>query len=373
MTHPDGDQRRPVGLREVARAAGVSVASASVALNGRDGVAQQTRERILATAKRLGYRANPQARALRRGRTTIYGLIVRNLSNPFFLDVISGAEEVAGEAGATLLVVDSRYSVDRELRHVQEMADQHCAGLAIAPVGVGESVLLWRRLRPGSPSVLLNASRPDGVPRVGPDDVPAVTLPLRRLHDLGHTRVAFLSAPRRLMADPDRLTAYRRVARSLGMPPLVVYTPLTLEAVQHRMTAVLAGPQPPTAVITNSDYTAHAVYKAARELGIGIGTDLAVVGHDDLPTSELLDPPLATLRLDRRSLGRALMRRLLDPGLVTDHVEPVQLVERHSLHPTPSGARRTRPASRSTGRSPAVKPQVRPQVAGVGAAQASTA
>jgi DNA-binding LacI/PurR family transcriptional regulator len=314
MTQPHAVPRRPVGLREVARAAGVSVASASVALNGRDGVAEQTRQRVLEAARRLGYRANPQARALRRGRTTIYGLMVRNLSNPFFLDVIQGAEEVAGEAGATLLVVDSRYCVERELRHVQEMADQHCAGLAIAPVGRGESVPLWRRLRPGAPAVVLNAQRQEGVPRVGPDDVPAVSLPLHRLHRLGHDRVAFLSAPRRLMADPDRLTAYRRVARALGMPPMVVTTPLTLESVQQRMTTVLAGPDRPTAVITNSDYTAHAVYKAARGLGIGVGTDLAVVGHDDLPTSELLDPPLATLRLDRRALGRALMHRLLDPA-----------------------------------------------------------
>lgn len=356
MTRPDGEARRPPGLRDVAHAAGVSVASASVALNGRDGVAEPTRQRVLEAARALGYRANPQARALRRGRTTIYGLVVRNLSNPFFLDVIQGAEEVAGEHGATLLVLDSRYSVERELRQVQEMADQQCAGLAIAPVGRGESVTAWRRLRPGSPAVVLNAERQDGVPRVGPDDAAAVTLPLRRLHQLGHDRVAFLAAPRRLMADPDRLTAYRRVTRSLGMPSLVVSAPLTLEAVQRRMTAVLSGREPPTAVITNSDYTAHAVYKAARQLGIGVGTGLAVVGHDDLPTSELLDPPLATLRLDRRALGRALMQRLLDPALTSDHVEPVTLVERDSLNP-------------STARSSAVKPQVRRS----SAAQATTA
>ena len=111
-------------------------------------------------------------------------------------------------------------------------------------------------------------------------------------------------------------------------------------------------------MITNSDYTAHAVYKAARELGLRIGADSRVVGHDDLPTSELLDPPLATLRVDRAPLGRALMAGCWTRGCVTDHVEPVQLVERHSLQPTASGARRTRPASRSTGRSPAVKSQV---------------
>src|ERR1017187_1406732 len=118
---------------------GVSVASVSFALNGQPGVAKDTRRRILAAAAELGYRANPQAQALRRGRTTTYGLVIRNLSNPFFLEVLTGAERAAGEAGATLLLLDSHYSMERERMLVQEMATQRLAGLAIAPVGNGES------------------------------------------------------------------------------------------------------------------------------------------------------------------------------------------------------------------------------------------
>ena len=106
---------------------------------------------------------------------------------------------------------------------------------------------------------------------------------------------------------------------------------MTIEAVQARVGALLSGPDSPTAVITNSDYTAHAVYKAARERCVPVGSGISVVGHDDLPTSELLDPPLTTLRLDRRAMGRALMVRLLDPGVSDDHVEPVSLVERASI------------------------------------------
>jgi DNA-binding LacI/PurR family transcriptional regulator len=93
---------------------------------------------------------------------------------------------------------------------------------------------------------------------------------------------------------------------------------------------MLARPDAPTAIITNSDYTAHAVYKAARELSLRIGPGISIVGHDDLPTSELLDPPLATIALDGREMGRRLMLRLLEnaPG---DYVAPVELVERASL------------------------------------------
>ena len=331
-SHQDG-RRRPAGIRDVARMAGVSVASASFAVNGQPGVAEDTRQRILAVAAELGYRANTQAQALRRGRTTTYGIVVRNFANPFFLEVLGGAEEVASERGATLLVLDSRYSPERERGHVREMAAQRLAGLAIASVGTGESIRLWQELRAGAPVVALNTAvdGATGVVRVCPDNAAAVELPLRRLAELGHACAAFLSAPRQLMADPDRLRHFRRLAPQLGLRPRVMYSPLTLTDVRRAARAMLAGRNAPTAIITNSDYTAGAVYKAARELSLRIGPEIAIVGHDDLPTSELLDPPLATIALDGREMGRMLMLRLLEEGPPGDYVAPVELVERASL------------------------------------------
>jgi DNA-binding LacI/PurR family transcriptional regulator len=333
MASHQGGGQRPAGIRDVARAAGVSVASASFALNGQPGVAEDTRKRILAAAEKLGYRANTQAQALRRGRTTTYGIVVRNFANPFFLGVLAGAEEIAGECGATLLVLDSRYSLERERLHVREMAAQHLAGLAIASVGTGQSIRLWQQLRAGAPVVALNTSVSNarGVSRVCPDNAAAVELPLRRLAELGHASVAFLSAPRRVMADPDRLEHFRRLAPGLGLRPQVMYSPLTLADVRQAALGLLAGRNAPTAIITNSDYTAHAVYKAARELSLRIGPEISIVGHDDLPTSELLDPPLATLRLDGQEMGKALMRHLLQADPPGDYVAPVELVERASL------------------------------------------
>ena len=336
-THKDAPGR-PAGIRDVAKAAGVSVATASLAINGQPGVAEETRRRIVAAAQQLGYHANPQAQALRRGRTTTYGFVVRNFANPFFLEVLGGAQQVAADSGATLLVLDSRYSLERERRHVQEMAVQRVAGLAIAPVGTGESIRLWQDLCPGAPVVALNGSADGitGVCRVGPDNATAVALPMQRLAELGHRSVAFLSAPRHLMADPDRLRHFRRLARELGVRPRVVYSLLTIADVQQATRALLSGPDAPTAIITNSDYTAHAVYKAARELSLPIGPGISVVGHDDLPTSELLDPPLATIRMDHRAMGRALMTRLLQAGPPRDYTAVVELVERASLAPPES-------------------------------------
>jgi LacI family transcriptional regulator len=335
MITPSNDgglQQQPSGIREVARLAGVSVASASFALNGQPGVAEDTRQRILAAAEQLGYRANPQAQALRRGRTTTYGFVVRNFANPFFLDVLSGAEQVAEEAGATVLFLDSRYSLQRESMHVREMAAQRLAGLAIAPVGTGESIRLWQELRPGAPVVALNATADGiaGISRVCPDNGAAVGLPMRRLAELGHK------------SDPDRLRHFRRVSRALALRQVVMYAQLTIADVQQAATRLLAGQGAPTAIITNSDYTAHAVYKAARVLALQVGPEVSVIGHDDLPTSELLDPPLATVRLDRQEMGRATMRRLLGQVPPGDHIAPVALVERASLQPPDGRAGRAR-------------------------------
>ncbi|MFY9928939.1 MAG: LacI family DNA-binding transcriptional regulator [Streptosporangiaceae bacterium] len=333
MTSQQGGSQQPAGIRDVARQAGVSVASVSFALNGQPGVAQETRQRILAVAGELGYQANPQAQALRRGRTSTYGLIIRNFSNPFFLEVLTGAEETARAAGATLLLLDSYYSQERERTQVREMAAQRLAGLAIAPVGKGESVRLWQELRPGTPVVALNASVEGitGVSRVYPDNAAGVELAMRRLADLGHVSAAFLSAPRGLAADPDRLRYFRRFARELGMRPEVMRSPLTITEVSRAARSLLARRDAPTAVITNSDYTALGIYKTARDLGHRIGPDVSVIGHDDLPTSELLDPPLATIALDGREMGRAVMARLLSGRPPEDYVAPVELVERASL------------------------------------------
>ena len=197
----------------------------------------------------------------------------------------------------------------------------------------GESVRLWQELRPGTPVVALNATVEGiaDVSRVYPDNAAGVELPMRRLAELGHSSVAFVSAPRGLVADPDRLRHFRRLARELGLRPNEMHSPLTNTDVREAARALLRRQEAPTAIITNSDYTALGVYLTARDLSLRIGPDVSVIGHDDLPTSELLDPPLATIRMDGREMGRALMARLLDGNPPNDYVAPVKLVERASL------------------------------------------
>lgn len=323
-----------VGIRDVAREAGVSTALASFALNDREGVSPSTKARILEVAQRLGYRADPLARGLRTGLTGSYALMVRNMRNPYFLEVLRGAQEAASEHGASVFAVDSAYSSEREREHVLHLAQQRVDALAIAPVGSGDAVALWQELSPGKPTVVVNAvAQEEGVVTVGPDNASAVDQAMEHLVDLGHRRLTFYSAPAGVMADQDRLERFLARCEDLGVEPDPVETPLDFDAAYEVTSSLLRGPAVPTAIITNSDYTAHAVYRASRDAGLRIGGDLSVVGHDDLLTSALLDPPLTTLRLDRYSLGRAICERLRPGSALGNHVEPVELVVRGSTAP----------------------------------------
>lgn len=318
-------------IRDVAREAGVSTALASFALNDRDGVAAETKTRILQVAADLGYRPDPTARALRTGLTGNYGLMVRNMQNPYFLEVLRGAQDAASEHGSTVFAVDSAYSIEREREHVRHLAQQRVDGLAIAPVGSGDAIDLWQELSRGKPTVVVNAvAGQPGITRVGPDNIAAVDLAVEHLHALGHRRITFYSAPTGVMADHDRLDRFLQRCTELDVVPHPVETALNLDAAYELTTELLGSSHPPQAIVTNSDFTAQAIYHAARDHGVQIGRDLSVVGHDDLATSRLLDPPMTTLVLDRFALGRAIAERLRPKAGLGDHVQPVSLVVRGS-------------------------------------------
>lgn len=344
---------RRTSIKDVADAAGVSPGLASLALNDRPGVAASTRERIRVVARDLGYRADPYARALRTGETATVGLVIRNMHNPYFLEVITAAQQACAHEGVTVLVIDSDYSVEREMEQLEQLAAHRVDALAIAPVGPGEAIDRWVQLTGGrGPLVVLNADVPQrpGMTRVAPDNVAAVRSAVTHLAELGHRRITLLTAPADLMADHARLDAFLDVTQELGVDPDPVETPLNLAAVGHTTQGLLTSRTRPSAVITNSDFTAHAVYLTARSCGIEVGRDLSVVGHDDLPTSQLLDPPLTTLAVDRRSIGLAVAARLCREVDAGDHVEPVSLVVRGSTGPPRPRRRQSPRATSAAGR-----------------------
>ncbi|MCT1432767.1 LacI family DNA-binding transcriptional regulator [Dietzia maris] len=323
---------RRITLKDVARVAGVSVPQASLAMNGQGRVAPDTVRRVRDAADRLGYRPNPTARALRRGRADAVGLITRNLSNSYFLDVLRGMEGVASEQGSHIVVMDSGYDAATELAAVRRMADGQVSGLAIAPVGGTEAVDWWRVNRPDLPLVLLNVAPTPLVTTIGPDSPAAVSVAVDHLAELGHSRIGFVSAPASDAADTDRAETFLARCARLDVRPEILRTRLRFDAVREIVASELVDPAGLRTFLMNSDYTASAVYQATRDAGLVVGRDVSVVGHDDIPTSGLLAPALTTIGFDRQAVGVLATETLLAPEARPRTVRvPVNLVVRDSV------------------------------------------
>ncbi|RJQ76274.1 LacI family transcriptional regulator [Pseudonocardiaceae bacterium YIM PH 21723] len=302
--------------QEIATDLGISVAAVSLALSGKPGVSDQVRATVLEKATALGYRRNASAVALRTRRSNVLGLLIRNLRNPFFLDLIDGFDEACAKAGYEVMVGSSRYDQEREQKLLDTFADRGLDGLAVAPIGRGRAVGAWAAATE-RPVVVLNAPRRRAgrlAMSVSPDGPAAVQLAVEHLRGLGHQRIAMVAAPAEKSPDPERLELFLDLAAEERFTASVIEAELDLNTTREAVCRALgdAPGRRPTAFITNSDYLAHAVYLAAADHGLRIPEDVSVVGHDDLPTSAILNPPLTTLRVDRHRLGAEAAGLLID-------------------------------------------------------------
>ncbi|WP_198347283.1 LacI family DNA-binding transcriptional regulator [Nocardia terrae] len=329
--------REPITQRDVAASLGVSVSAVSLALSGRPGVGEELRRRILDRATELGYRPNASAVALRTSRTRVLGLLIRNLRNPHFLDVIDGFDETCARAGYEVMIGSSRYDPTREAHLLDAFQHRAIDGFAIAPIGTDhqarERFSTYKR-----PVVLLDTAAPGpSTMSVRSDQETSVDLAVQHLLELGHRHLAMVVAPTDKSPDPERLEHFRRLAAELGFTAATVTTELSADAARTAIRAALehSPATRPTAFITNSDYIAHTVYLAAADLGLSIPEDISVIGHDDLPTSATLSPALTTIAVDRRSIGEHAATLLIDSlagrqAEQTNIVVPVELRVRKS-------------------------------------------
>jgi len=335
-------RRRRISLSDVASEAGVSASAASFALNGRAGVSDAVRQRVKDAAERLRYVPSRSAVALRTGRSGTVGLLIRNLRNPFFLDVVNGFDVTCAQAGLGVVIGSADYSPAREAELVATFAARQVDGLALAPIGGGSAAVDWQAAS-GRPMVFVNAARhaPDvDASRVHVDSEGAVRQAVDHLAALGHARIALVAAPEGRSADEERVVTFRRLTAELGLEGRVVETPMQHDSAVAALTRALseAASVRPTAVVTSSDYLATAAYSAAEAVGLRVGVDIGVVGHDDLGTSRFLAPSLTTVAVDRHRIGveaaTSLIARL-GGGDATTTVVPTTLVARRSTGPAP--------------------------------------
>lgn len=330
-----------VKLADIARIAGVSTATVSRALSSPAKVSADTLQRVAAAVRQTGYVVDGAARALRSRRSHTLGAVVPTLDNAIFANATHALQKALEEKGYTLLVASHEFDLDNEVRVVRPLVERGIDALVL--VGLDHAPALFALLASVNlPYVLTWAlDRSGAQPCIGFDNREAAGRVVDYLADLGHRRVAMIGG---LSRENDR--ARERIAgtrealarRGAAPPPgWILERPYTFAAAREAMRALMREEPRPTAVICGNDVLAVGALAEARGLGLQVPGDVSITGFDDLEISALLEPPLTTVRVPSREIGRLAAARLLDvlAGAEAERVRevPVELVVRRSTAP----------------------------------------
>ena len=305
------------GMKDVASLAGVAVGTVSNVLNHPDLVRPLTRARVEAAMEQLGFIPNGSARQLRAGRSRCLGLVVLDVTNPFFTEVARGVEDYAQAAGYAVILCNSDEADDKERRYLRVLEEQRVRGILITPVH-GRAPELRRIRDRGTPVVLLDRPGSPGQCSVAVDDRRGGEIAVSHLLGLGHRSIALVNGPIAIRQCADRRRGAYRAVEQAGLDPAAVLTEVTVPAMnargrgrRGRRTARRHAGQP-TAVFCANDMLALGLLRAAGPGGVSVPGDLAVVGYDDIEFAADAAVPLTSVRQPKYQLGRAAAELLLD-------------------------------------------------------------
>ncbi|MGW7352875.1 LacI family DNA-binding transcriptional regulator [Streptomyces sp. Z26] len=304
-----------VGIKDVARAAGVSVGTVSNVINRPDMVAEETRDRVRSAIRRLGYVRSESARQLRAGRSRIIALLVLDMANPFFVDVATGAERAAREAGLGVMLCNSAQSAAEEADYLSLFAEQRVRGVLVTPVDEsGRNLADFDRH--GIAYVSVDRAVPSGTGcSVSVDDVRGGGLAVRHLLDQGHREMAYVSGSMALTQCRDRYTGALGVLAEAGTDAQLRHVEVErLDVAAGRDAgARLLGMSPrPTAVFCANDLLALGVLQALYGAGVAVPDEMALVGYDDIEFAAAAAVPLTSVRQPAYRMGRAAADLLIE-------------------------------------------------------------
>lgn len=309
-----GGKKQRVTLKDISRASGVALSTVSNALAGKPNVREDTRQLVLRAAKEFGYRTSPVARSLRTGRTFSIGLLVSDITNTYYAEVVRGAETALRAHGYFLMVVNTDYEADIEEKYVQHFLDQQVDGIILVMhSALSESVAQIKTA--GVPLLLLNRRHAKIVDDlVGVDFRAGTQMALQYLWNLGHREIGFLTGKSESSVTEDRLEEVERFRRSVAPDKLRIHiarADYSVEAGQAFALDLLTSAPATTAIMTSQDQSAFGCLAALSTLGLSAPQDCSILGFDDLPlsASPLID--LTTLRVERRKLGEMAASLLL--------------------------------------------------------------
>jgi DNA-binding LacI/PurR family transcriptional regulator len=332
-----------MNIKEVARVAGVSTATVSRTINGSDKVTPETAERVRRAVEALGFFPNNNARALGSGRSGLYGLIISDITNPFFPELVRSFEEVAVHYGQEVLVANTNYDPHRMELCVRRMLQRKVEGVAIMTSEVDERFIGQLSGR-GIPIVFLDTGVPrDGISNIVLDYASGIDHAAEHLTSLGHKRIGFISGPMNLKSARTRHLAFTESLRRAGITQLEHFVQEgnhRMDGGREAMTRMLAHSVRPTAVMASNDLTAIGAMGAIFEHELRVPADISVVGFDDIEISAFTQPALTTVRISRPQIARVAFHALYDSPQHnrkgSEYTLETVLVERKSTAPVAS-------------------------------------
>lgn len=306
---------KPVTIRDVARVAGVSQSTVSRALNASGYVSDRTRRKVLETARALGFRPNFLARSLKRKATRTLGLVIPDITNPFFPAIVRGVEDTAVRAGYSVVLTNTDNEPERERNALAQLREKWVDGLIVVPQA-DAAPHLRALAAAGVPLVVIDRI-PAGldVDAVRSDNLRGAYLAVRHLLALGHRRIAHIRGPESSSTGRERQQGYRQALEEAGVPcdpALVVDGDFRFKGGLRAASLLLDRRSRPTAIFAANDLMAMGALHAAAAAGIAVPAELAVVGFDDIMPAALVSPPLTTVAQATYRLGARAAELLID-------------------------------------------------------------
>ncbi|SFZ80734.1 transcriptional regulator, LacI family [Devosia enhydra] len=304
-----------VGIRDVARDAGVSVATVSRVLAD-DGypVSEASRRKVLESVARLNFVPNDLARGLSQDRTNTVGVIVPNLANLYYARVLLGVEEVAAQNGMSIIFCNTNHNLANRERDIKLLLQKRVDGIIICGSGTDYENSAGRLADGPAPFVVLGRNEKLDYPAVHADNRRAGYTATRHLVDLGHTRIAFLTGPERWSDGNDRVAGYKACLADHGLdfdPDLLIRCDFAEQDAYERMTQRGHAGMGFSACLAGNDRIALGAMAAAIDLGLRVPEDLAFVGFDNIATSLYMRPSLTTMDMPAQRMGAEGMRLML--------------------------------------------------------------
>jgi LacI family transcriptional regulator len=330
-----GQHSPRVTLADVAKRAGVSIATASYVINARTGVGPRTREKVLRIAEELGFRPNRVATGLRTGQIRVLGLVLADITNPFYPDIAGGVIAAAAEAGFEVFLSHSGEGGKLDGEEVRALCDHQCAALIFTSLVVSDGRLL-SEVVPRDVPIVQTVRRIPGLAAdfVGIDDRAGAREAAAHLVALGHEDVALLTGPEASSASHERLSGFRDVLADSGIEPKperVVECQLTVDSGYRGAKQLLASRTgPPGAVLCGNDLIAIGAIDAFIDHGLTIPADVSVVGYDDIWFSSSRLVQLTTVRQPRHAMGHAAVSLALE-RLADVDVGPREVILPHEF------------------------------------------